>query len=96
VALAASVYVARAVLSGTAEGSPSVSVMAGLDATIVGGLGFVAGFFSPMLGLFTTGPAGVVIGAIAGALYAKRRSGARRSRCYISSMAGIFGIASFL
>jgi len=27
----------------------------------------------PMLGLFITGPAGVVIGAIAGAVYAKRR-----------------------
>jgi hypothetical protein len=26
-----------------------------------------------MLGLFITGPAGVVIGAIAGALYARRR-----------------------
>jgi hypothetical protein len=84
VALAASVYVSRQVWNGTAEGSGSVAVMAGLGAVILGGLGFVAGFFGPMilvpqanqgpmLGLFITGPAGVVIGAIAGAVYAKRR-----------------------
>ena len=84
VALAASIYVARNVWNGTAEGSTSVSVMAGLGAVIVGGLGFVLGFFGPMilapganqgpmLGLFITGPAGVVIGAIAGAVYAMRR-----------------------
>lgn len=84
VALAASVHVSRRVWNGTAEGSSSVAVMAGLGAVILGGLGFVAGFFGPMifapeanqgpmLGLFITGPAGVVIGAIAGALYARRR-----------------------
>ena len=84
VALAASVYVSRTVWNGTAEGSASVAVMAGLGAVILGGVGFVAGFFGPMifapdanqgplLGLFITGPAGVVIGAIAGAVYAKRR-----------------------
>lgn len=84
VALAASAYVSRTVWNGTAEGSTSVAVMAGLGAAILGGLGFVAGFFGPMilapqanqgplLGLFITGPAGVVIGAIAGALYVKRR-----------------------
>jgi hypothetical protein len=84
VALAAAAYVARTVWNGTAEGSTSVAVMAGLGAAILGGLGFVAGFFGPMifapdanqgpmLGLFITGPAGLVIGAIAGAVYAKRR-----------------------
>jgi hypothetical protein len=84
VALAAAIYVSRRVWAGAAEGSSSVAVMAGLGAVILGGLGFVAGFFGPMifapeanqgpmLGLFITGPAGVVIGAIAGALYAKRR-----------------------
>jgi hypothetical protein len=84
VALAASAYVARTVWTGTAEDSTSVAVMAGLGAAILGGLGFLAGFVGPMifapdanqgpmLGLFITGPAGVVIGAIAGAVYAKRR-----------------------
>ena len=84
VALAASIHVARQVWNGTAEGSGSVAVMSGLGAVILGGLGFVLGFFGPMilapqanqgplLGLFITGPAGVVIGAIAGAVYAKRR-----------------------
>lgn len=84
VALAAAVHVARQVWNGTAEGTTSVAVMAGLGAVIVGGLGFVLGFFGPMifapganqgpmLGLFITGPAGVVIGAIAGAIYAGRR-----------------------
>jgi hypothetical protein len=84
VALAASIYVARTVWIGTAADSNSVAVMAGLGAVILGGVGFVAGFFGPMifapdanqgpmLGLFITGPAGVVIGAIAGAVYAKRR-----------------------
>lgn len=84
IALAASVYVARNVWNGTAEGSTSVSVMAGLGAVTIGGLGFVLGFFGPMifapganqgpmLGLFITGPAGVVIGAVAGAVYARRR-----------------------
>jgi len=84
VALAASIHVSRQVWNGTAESSNSVAVMAGLGAVVLGGLGFVAGFFGPMifapeanqgpmLGLFITGPAGVVIGAIAGAVYAKRR-----------------------
>lgn len=84
VALAASVYVARRVWQGTAEGSSSVAAAVGLGAVILGGLGFVAGFFGPMifapeanqgplLGLFITGPAGAVIGAIAGAVYAMRR-----------------------
>ncbi|RPI12568.1 MAG: hypothetical protein EHM60_11435 [Lysobacterales bacterium] len=83
-AFAAAIYVARQVWNGTAEGAASVPVMAGLGAVIVGGLGFVAGFFGPMifapeanqgpmLGLFITGPAGVVIGAIAGAWYGMRR-----------------------
>lgn len=84
VALAAAIYVARKVWNGTADGASSVAMMAGLGAVALGGLGFVVGFFGPMifapqanqgpmLGLFITGPAGVVIGAIAGAIYARRR-----------------------
>jgi hypothetical protein len=83
-AFAAALYVARQVWNGTAEGATSIPVMAGLGAVTFGGLGFVAGFFGPMifapganqgpmLGIFITGPAGVVIGAIAGAWYALRR-----------------------
>ncbi len=84
VALAAAIYVARQVWTGSIEESGSVPAMAGLGAVIVGGLGFVVGFFGPMifapganqgpmLGLFITGPVGTVIGAIAGAWYARTR-----------------------
>jgi hypothetical protein len=80
VALAAAAYGSWRIWNRTAEGTPSVAVMACLGAAVLGGLGFVAGFFGPMilapganqgplLGLFITGPAGVVIGAIAGAWY---------------------------
>jgi hypothetical protein len=51
-------------------------------ALIVGGIGFCAGFFGPMvfapdanqgplLGIFITGPLGVLLGAIGGAVYAR-------------------------
>lgn len=84
VALAASAHAARKVWYGTAQDTTSVAVMAGLGALVLGGLGFVAGFFGPMilapeanqgpmLGIFITGPAGAAIGAIVGAWYAKRR-----------------------
>ena len=57
-------------------------------ALLLGGIGFVGGFFGPMLltpqanqgpllGLFITGPAGVVLGAVAGGIYGMLR--ARRS-----------------
>ena len=57
---------------------------AGLGALALGGLGFVVGFFGPMLfmpganqgpllGIFITGPLGAVIGAIGGAAVAWRR-----------------------
>jgi hypothetical protein len=80
VALAAATYGSLRIWNHAAEGLPSVAVMACLGAAVLGGLGFVAGFFGPMilapganqgplLGLFITGPAGVVIGAIAGAWY---------------------------
>ena len=52
-------------------------------ALIVGGIGFCAGFFGPMvfapdanqgplLGIFITGPLGALLGAIGGFVYAKR------------------------
>ena len=51
-------------------------------ALIVGGIGFCAGFFGPMvfapdanqgplLGIFITGPLGALLGAIGGIVYAK-------------------------
>lgn len=51
-----------------------------LGAVLVGGLGFVGGFFGPivfapeanqgpLLGIFITGPLGVVVGGIVGALF---------------------------
>jgi hypothetical protein len=54
-------------------------------AVAAGGIGFVAGFFGPLiftpeanqgplLGIFITGPAGFVIGAVAGAVYWRARS----------------------
>jgi hypothetical protein len=51
-----------------------------LGALIVGGIGFVGGFFGPLvlapdanqgplLGIFITGPLGAILGAIGGAIY---------------------------
>ena len=53
-------------------------------ALIVGGIGFCAGFFGPMvfapdanqgplLGIFITGPLGALLGAIGGVVYAKNQ-----------------------
>jgi len=55
-------------------------------AALFGGIGFAAGYFlplllagganqGPLLGIFITGPAGILIGAIAGLVYARGRSG---------------------
>jgi hypothetical protein len=57
---------------------------AGVGALVVGGIGFAAGFFGPMLfapeanqgpmlGIFITGPGGAVLGAIGGFLLGSRR-----------------------
>lgn len=59
-----------------------------LGALVVGGVGFVAGFFGPMLlapdanqgpmlGIFITGPLGLVFGAVGGAVYWKTRGPGR-------------------
>ena len=85
----ASVVVAAA-LGGAAwvgtRGQGSLVVRtATLWAALGGIIGFVGGFFGPMLlgggnqgpllGLFITGPGGVILGAVAGAIVGLRRSG---------------------
>ncbi len=55
-------------------------------ALLIGAISFIIGFIGPMLiaaggnqgpmlGLFITGPIGIIVGAIAGFIYAKRRKG---------------------
>lgn len=67
----------------TGQAGPISSVL--LGAVLIGGIGFSAGFFGPMilapeanqgpmLGIFITGPAGVVIGGIAGFIYWSTRA----------------------
>ena len=62
-----------------------------LGAVILGGIGFVAGFFGPilftpdanqgpLLGIFITGPLGAILGLPVGALVAWRRSTRPTSR----------------
>lgn len=83
-ALAAGGYVWRKI--GTAPDALMASATTG--AVTLGALGFVAGFFGPlifspgsnqgpMLGLFITGPLGVVFGAVGGAVYWRVRSRGR-------------------
>jgi len=54
---------------------------AGIGALLIGGLGFVGGFFGPilltpeanqgpLLGIFITGPLGVLVGGVLGAILA--------------------------
>ena len=57
-----------------------------LGGVILGGIGFAAGFFGPiifrpdtnqgpLLGIFITGPLGFVLGIICGTVYGLRRAG---------------------
>lgn len=82
-AIAAGRYVWRSLGPEGSDGSlPSMLI----GASVLGGLGFVAGFFGPLilapeanqgplLGIFITGPFGIVLGAVAGYFYGLRRSG---------------------
>jgi hypothetical protein len=74
---------AWSVWRGTAGAAPGLGSIMLKGAGLLGTLGFVGGFFGPMifmpdsnqgpmLGLFITGPGGVVLGAIAGALWSLR------------------------
>jgi hypothetical protein len=84
IALAIALVVARREWLKPEAGPGSVRAWAGAGAIALGTIGFVAGFFGPMifapeanqgpmLGLFITGPGGVILGAVAGALYGLKR-----------------------
>lgn len=84
IALVVAVVVARREWLKPEAGPDSVRAWAGAGAVTLGTIGFVAGFFGPMifapeanqgpmLGIFITGPGGVIVGAIAGALYGLKR-----------------------
>lgn len=79
--------------SGQADAAVSVASLGrsvGLGALVTGAVGFVGGFFGPMLfapdanqgpmlGIFITGPLGVVLGALGGVLFWISRRIASRS-----------------
>lgn len=62
---------------------PSVVSSALLGAILIGTIGFLAGFIGPMLsssgaqgpmlGIFVTGPAGIIVGAVLGAFFGLKR-----------------------
>lgn len=86
-ALGFAIWVARRVWARLeAITDASLPVFVGIGAAALGGLGFVAGFFGPMLfapganqgpllGIFSTGPAGGLLGAFAGWLVWLKRRG---------------------
>ena len=88
--LIAAVLVGRAVWRGTAEPSPGFATAVAMGGVITGAVGFIGGFFGPMilapganqgplLGLFITGPLGFVTGAVGGGIYWHMRQRRRTS-----------------
>jgi hypothetical protein len=86
-------YVARFVWRRTESLTSGPLATAGLGAAIVGAIGFIGGFFGPiifapganqgpLLGLFITGPIGVVVGAVGGLVYgfARKHEGTQKYR----------------
>jgi hypothetical protein len=82
--LAAAVWIGRYMWRRPESDREDLARAMGVGALLVGGAGFVAGFFGPMilapganqgplLGIFITGPLGAVAGAIGGAILWKRR-----------------------
>ena len=80
VALAAAVAAGRFVWLRSGALPAGLAASIGLGALALGGIGFLGGFFGPMLfmpqanqgpllGIFITGPLGFLIGAVLGALY---------------------------
>jgi hypothetical protein len=83
-AFVAAFFAARKVWEGTAEERPGLVTAVLVGALVTGGIGFAAGFFGPMilspssnqgplLGILITGPAGLLIGAVLGAVLWFRR-----------------------
>jgi hypothetical protein len=78
--LAAAFFATRFVWRRTADTSGGLLEAAGVGALVTGGVGFVGGFFGPMildpganqgplLGILITGPLGFVLGGVGGAVY---------------------------
>lgn len=74
------VLTARYVWRRTGSVQPSLFRSVAVGAVVTGGLGFCAGFFGPLLftpganqgpllGIFITGPLGLVVGGVAGGIY---------------------------
>jgi hypothetical protein len=79
ISLGAGILAGRSVWRQLGDPRSGRVVAAGIGALVVGGIGFAAGFFGPMLlapdanqgpmlGIFVTGPGGAVLGAIGGFL----------------------------
>lgn len=87
-ALIVAIRVARSVWTGGGLVPGSVPGAIGYGAVVLGSIGFAAGFFGPLLfapeanqgpllGIFITGPAGALLGALGGFVYGMNRE--RRS-----------------
>lgn len=79
------ILAARKVWGATAEAQPGLPGAVLTGALVTGGIGFALGFFGPMilspssnqgplLGILITGPAGLLLGAVIGAVLWVRRS----------------------
>jgi hypothetical protein len=88
VGLVFAVFVTRYVWARLDDPPGTIFGYVGYGAAIVGGIGFALGFFGPMivtpganqgpmLGLFVTGPAGALIGALGGLVYGLSRRSER-------------------
>jgi hypothetical protein len=93
VSLVAAAMVGRYVWMRTASVQAGLISSIGLGAVILGAVGFIGGFFGPiifmpaanqgpLLGIFITGPLGFILGAVAGAIHwvvrGRHRVGERR------------------
>ena len=85
-ALIIAIWVARSVWTRGGLIPGSVFGAVGYGAVVLGSIGFAAGFFGPilfapeanqgpLLGIFITGPAGALLGALGGFVYGMNRQG---------------------